>query len=151
MNAIERSDRRVRRRVVLKNIYDIEQKYCRKCPNRKSEDRTFCEVCPVMKKLNVCGDELIKLSTWDRPVKISETTGENVKRKPGRPTTVESEISTKLTRELFLQERINGMWVREIQLKYQISRTTLQYRLKKWGFRYLSQAQAKKILEEGTA
>lgn len=150
MNAVERSERRVRRIVVLKKIYEIEQMNCRICPNRTSRDMIACKTCPIPDVLHELGKQLVSMSDRTNAEKIYEEPAA-VKKRPGRKSNVEKKHGFGLTRELFLQERANGIWVMDIQHKYKMSRTALNHYLKKWGFRYLSQDQAKKLLGEVTA
>lgn len=65
MNAIERSERRVRRKLVLKQIYGIEMKNCRRCPNRNSTDHTYCNTCPIPAQLHKLGEQLVNFAKRD--------------------------------------------------------------------------------------
>lgn len=85
MNAIERSERRVKRLVVLKRIYEIEYANCRKCPNRGDQKRQFCETCPVMKKLSAYGSDLSLINFREQPPKELQNVEPQVVKKRRRP------------------------------------------------------------------
>lgn len=175
MNAVERSERRVKRFAVLTKINNLERTYCDVCPKKAMKSElTYggCNDCPIFNQFGELGKQLIAVSHREElpekvvdPEKVRKRANSFVyerrreREKLGIPPKKIPKVKPPLvkkrkkgdpsivfTADEYIQAIAGGEYKSEIARRIGMPDSTLYHRTVKWGLVGLTKAQAREML-----
>lgn len=153
---MDRKEKRQQRLHIITRINKIELDNCEQCKyqtitrrTKQSEvvdERSYCLSCPIYEKLNLLGVELVAFSKREdrgviieEEIKHADVEVSNAGRKPVREQQKFSEIP-------YLRAKARNLSNQAIMDKYGISRSTIQKKIQKWGYKNLCPSEARRLL-----